>query len=116
MSEKTFEMTMLLDFYGELLTEKQRECMGMHYNEDFSLTEIAEILEITRQGVSDLLTRSRAALTDAEEKIGMVERFSRQRETIAAMSEKLARLVGITSGEARALAGDLRAELETLSI
>ena len=50
--------SMLLDFYGELLTDKQRECLDLHYNEDLSLSEIAEQLGISRQGVWDNIRRA----------------------------------------------------------
>ena len=49
---------MLLDFYGELLTDKQRECFDLHYNEDLSLAEIAEQLGVSRQGVWDNIRRA----------------------------------------------------------
>ena len=58
MAENRRTQSMLLDFYGELLTDKQRECFDLHYNEDLSLSEIAEQLGISRQGVWDNIRRA----------------------------------------------------------
>lgn len=116
MNDKTFEMTMLLDFYGELLTEKQRECMNLHYNEDLSLAEIAELSGITRQGVRDLIVRAGASLTSAEEKIGLIARFSQQREQRSEMLKKLTELEELTTGRARELVDCLKNELEAINL
>ena len=89
MADKTLTMTMQLDFYGELLTEKQRSCFNMHYNEDLSLSEIAEVMNISRQGAHDLIARAEATLIETEEKIGMVGRFSEQRELFDKMALEL---------------------------
>ena len=75
MKGKPLEMSLLFDFYGETLTEKQRELFDLSYNEDLSLAEIAEHAGITRQGVRDVLVRSEAYLTELEEKTGIVARF-----------------------------------------
>ena len=75
MKNKAFRMTMLFDFYGDLLTERQKEFFDLYYNEDLSLAEIAENAGITRQGVRDVLVRSEAILTEMEEKTGIVARF-----------------------------------------
>ena len=75
MNDKAFHMTMLFDFYGDLLTDRQKEFFDLYYNEDLSLAEIAENAGITRQGVRDVLVRSEAYLTELEEKTGIVARF-----------------------------------------
>ena len=75
MDDKTLEMTMLLDFFGELLTEKQREYFDLYYNEDLSLSEIAGNVGITRQGVRDSIKRAEATLLDMEDKLGLAKRF-----------------------------------------
>ena len=69
-----FEMVLLLDYYGGMLTEKQRECFDMRYNQDLSLGEIAEIQGVSRQAVFDNLTRTEALLRRMEENIGCVKR------------------------------------------
>ena len=73
------EQSMLLDFYGELLTDKQRECFDLHYNEDLSLSEIAEQLGISRQGVWDNIRRAESAMREIEEKTGLIRRFEDNR-------------------------------------
>ena len=75
MKSKAYRMAMLYDFYGELLTDRQRDFFELHYNEDLSLAEIAEHYDITRQGVHDALTRAEALLTDMEEQTGLVGRY-----------------------------------------
>ena len=114
MKEDTLMMTMLLDFYGELLTEKQRSCYAMHCNEDLSLSEIAEIMNISRQGVRDLIVRAGATLSDTEKKIGIVKKFSEQRAVVDRMSGRLLELRGLTEGRAEELAENLVADLEAL--
>jgi predicted DNA-binding protein YlxM (UPF0122 family) len=74
-SGKDYEIAMLLDFYGELLTEKQRETMDLYYNEDLSLAEIAEPLNISRQGVRDLIKKAEEELFFYEEKLGLAKKF-----------------------------------------
>lgn len=74
-SGKDYEIAMLLDFYGELLTEKQRETMDLYYNEDLSLAEIAEPLNISRQGVRDSIKRGEKQLMELEDTLGLAKRF-----------------------------------------
>ena len=74
MEDSRLMRSMLLDFYGGLLTEKQRECYDLHYNEDLSLSEIAEQSGISRQGVWDNIRRAEAALQELEDKTGLVRR------------------------------------------
>ena len=68
------EMALLFDTYGGMLTDKQRECFDMRYNQDLSLGEIAESLGVSRQAVNDNLTRTEALLRRMEENIGSVKR------------------------------------------
>ncbi len=75
MKNQTFRMTMLYDFYGELLTERQREFYELYYDEDLSLSEIAENYGISRQGVRDVIVRAEAYMTEIEDKTGLVKRF-----------------------------------------
>ncbi len=82
---KDLELSYLLDFYGDVLTEKQREMMEQYYNDDLSLSEIAENFGITRQGVRDAVKHGEASLLDLEQKVGFAARYR-------AVQEKLARL------------------------
>lgn len=68
------EMTLLFDYYGDLLTERQRMCIDLRHNQDLSLAEIAQELKVSRQGVYDNLSRAEALLRNMEEKTGCVRR------------------------------------------
>ncbi len=80
MLEKIEHMIMLKDFYGPLLTEKQQLVMNLHYENDWSLSEIAEHMSITRQAVYDLLKRAESSLEDYEHRLGLVEKFMSARQ------------------------------------
>lgn len=75
MFEKIVEIGMLFDFYGNLLSDKQYQVVDMHYNQDLSLSEIGDELEVSRQGVFDLLKRSEQKLYEYENKLALVKRF-----------------------------------------
>ena len=87
--DKIYEQTLLFDFYGELLTEKQREICRMHLQEDLSLGEISDELGISRQGVSDAVHRSLKTLGSMEQKLHMCERFLKISEYIEQMQQGL---------------------------
>ncbi|MBQ8526001.1 MAG: YlxM family DNA-binding protein [Clostridia bacterium] len=74
---KNLEMSYLMDFYGNLLSDKQREIMQMYYQEDLSLSEIAAEYGITRQGVRDNIVRAEKELTNYENSLGLWKKFSR---------------------------------------
>jgi RNA polymerase sigma factor (sigma-70 family) len=71
--DKNVEIDLLMDFYGNLLTDRQREIMTLYYEDNLSLTEIAEMLGITKQGVSDNIKRAEKALYDTEEKLQLLK-------------------------------------------
>lgn len=83
---------MLLDFYGELLTEKQREAMDLYYNEDLSLAEIAEPLSISRQGVRDSIKRGEKQLMDLEDTLGLAKRFKEIEQDVIDIKEMFGEL------------------------
>ena len=113
MDEALFR-TMLFDFYGELLTDKQREYFDLHYNEDLSLAEIAESEGISRQGVWDIIRRAEDSLRRFESRTGLVARFAEQRRIVGRMDGELAALLPRLDGEARALAENIQRELREL--
>lgn len=78
-------LTLLYDFYGELLTEKQKQVYEMHYQNDLSLSEIAEELSISRQAVRDQLVRTEKILRDYEETLHLISRFQEQRRAVEDM-------------------------------
>lgn len=82
MELSTLEKTLLFDTYGDMLTEKQRRCLDLRYNQDLSLGEIGELEGISRQAVRDNIVRSEAQMREMEEKIGAVRRL-RQLEAAA---------------------------------
>ena len=79
------QLTLLYDFYGELLTEKQKQVYEMHYQNDLSLTEIGEELSISRQAVRDQLKRTEKILQDYEEKLQLISRFQAQQKAVREM-------------------------------
>lgn len=87
MKNQAYRMAMLFDFYGDLLTERQKEFYDLYYNDDLSLAEIAENYDITRQGVRDIIVRAERALEDIEEKTGLIQRYHRTRATTATLKE-----------------------------
>ena len=87
------EMTLLFDYYGELLTDRQKMCVDLRHNQDLSLAEIAQELNVSRQGVYDNLSRAEALLVNMEEKTGCVRRdllCRRSAGKILLAAEKLA--------------------------
>lgn len=89
---KNLDITMLIDIYGEMLTEKQQNFLDYYYNDDLSLSEIAENEGITRQGVRDAIKRAEALLYDMEEKLGHCRRFNFLKESsdeINALADKI---------------------------
>ena len=83
--DEILHLTLLFDFYGELLTEKQKQVFAMHYQDDLSLTEIGEELSVSRQAVRDQLKRTEKILLDYEQKLGLVARFQAQKKEVRQM-------------------------------
>lgn len=114
MSEGRLRQAMLLDFYGELLTEKQRVCFDLHYNEDLSLSEIAEQCGISRQGVWDNIRRAESALEDIEAKTGLVRRFEETRSALEKIREDMKALAAATGGQVREAAARAAEEIDAV--
>jgi len=115
MEDKTLRMTLLFDFFGDLLTEKQREYFDLYYNEDLSLSEIAGNVGITRQGVRDIIVRAEATLLDYEERTGIVARFQ-QRNADIDRAEEIARSISESAkgSDVANMAEELTVILESL--
>lgn len=79
-AKSIYEISVLMDFYGQLLTARQLEILDMHYNSDYSLGEIAEELGISRQGVYDGIKKGKESLMSYEERLGLAARFKTQEE------------------------------------
>ena len=111
--EKIVEHTLLYDFYGELLTEHQKQIYEM-FLDDLSLREIADETGITRQGVHDLIKRCNKILKDYEEKLGLVQKFLTARTKV----DKIRTLIedykesndSVIIDEIRKLSGDILEE------
>lgn len=87
MKSQAYRMAMLYDFYGDLLTPRQKEFYDLYYNDDLSLSEIAENYDITRQGVRDIIVRAERALEDIEEKTGLILRYHRTRVALSSLRD-----------------------------
>ena len=109
---KNLAISLLLDFYGEMLTDKQKDAIILYYNEDLSLAEIAEHCNITRQGVRDSIKRAEMQLLTCESRLGLAKRFRRMENglekitTIAKEIESYATQYGLP-GEISVKAGDI---------
>ncbi|MGI5967913.1 MULTISPECIES: YlxM family DNA-binding protein [Anaerotruncus] len=90
---KNLEISVLLDFYGEMLTEKQRDVVELYYNEDLSLAEIAAHSRITRQGVRDSIKRAEGILLDLEARLGLAKKFRLIQDGLDRIAED-ARFIG----------------------
>lgn len=105
---RSFEACLLLDFYGNLLTERTRGMLELHFDEDISLSEIAEQMDISRQAVHDGVARGLATLEGYERKLGLIGRFRSQRSRL----EEAIGLIGSGRGpEAIAALETLKREL-----
>ena len=119
MKGKPLEMSLLFDFYGETLTEKQRELFDLYYNEDLSLAEIAEHAGITRQGVRDSIKRAEHALREMEDKLGLVARYGGTERCAEELMREVERLRALNadtlhSSEAEEIASRMTSLLDQL--
>ena len=87
MKNQAYRMALLYDFYGDMLTDRQKEFYDLYYNEDLSLAEIAENYGITRQGVREVIVRAEAVLTELEDKTGIIKRFHKMQGQFAQIQE-----------------------------
>ena len=89
MFEKNLKLACLLDFYGEVLSERKQAVLSMYYNDDMSLAEIADEVGISRQGVRDLIKKAEDELLFLEEKLGLFKTFREAQSHLGALSRRL---------------------------
>ena len=109
-----FEMALLLDYYGGMLTDKQRDCFDMRYNQDLSLGEIGEVLGVSRQAVNDNLSRTEALLRRMEENIGCVKRYKLAREALSEIRKAATVLDASSDPAVSALAQQILNAVQTI--
>jgi len=114
MDDDTLLMSMLFDFFGDLLTAKQREYFDLYHNEDLSLSEIAGLAGITRQGVYDIIARAEKTLLELEEKTRIVRRWNETRVGLERAEAVAKDLLECAEGETADLARELVCVLEGL--
>ena len=95
MKQDALQMSLLLDYYGELLSQKQRTCFDLYYNQDLSLSEIAAELGVSRQGVHELLARAEATLGEFGRVTGCIARDRRTAKALEAIADACERLQSI---------------------
>jgi len=108
------ETILLFDYYGRMLTDKQKEYLDLRYNQDLSLGEIAEIMGVSRQAVFDNLTRTEALLRRMEENIGCVKRDIAVRKAVREILEAAAQLDASSDPAAITLARRITAAAQSL--
>ena len=119
MKNQAYRMALLYDFYGDILTDRQKEFYDLYYNEDLSLSEIAEHYGISRQGVRDVIVRAEGTLNELEDKTGIIRRFhvmQDQLKEVQAAVDAIAKRNGEyhQDDEVEALTGRITAILDKL--
>ena len=109
-----WELALLFDHYGGMLTDKQRECFQLRYEQDLSLGEIAESMGVSRQAVNDSLTRTEALLRRMEENIGCVKRDMKTRAAAQKILEAAAVLDASSDPAVLAAVQRIRSAVDTL--
>ena len=99
MIDRMIRVGALLDCYGPLLTKIQREQCELHFNQDYSLAEIADMYNVSRQAVYDAITRAENALEEFEKQLGMIKKASAQLETLTRVAKNLSSSIDALSQE-----------------
>ena len=105
MFEKNLQIGYLLDFYGELLSDRKHSVMEMYYNEDLSLAEIANEIGISRQGVRDIIKKCEEELFFYEEKLGLFNRFKNIEPCVSELKKM---------SESQALSTELQSKIDEI--
>lgn len=114
--EKDLEIALLLDFYGELLSDSRRHAAELYYNEDLSLGEVAEDMGITRQGVRDHIEKAKTQLATYEGKLGLAAKFREIESTMADIVPRLTALYDAAEGEAKTELEEIIEKVKTVTI
>lgn len=109
MFEKNLNISLLLDFYGDILSERQKEILDLYYNDDLSLAEIANNYDISRQGVRSVLKKGENILIEMEEKLHLAERFSSVQEKSSQIALELQEITDYINNE------DISRKIQALS-
>ena len=110
---KNLEISFLLDFYGDVLTERQREVMEQYYNDDLSLAEIADNFGITRQGVRDSIKRGEGIILDLEQKVGFASRYRAVQQGVAQL-ESLARSIRFANSNSYSPSAEIERDVDQM--
>ncbi len=95
--DKNLEISLLFDFYGQMLTDTQQQAVSLYYNDDLSLQETADILGMSRQGVRDALSRAKNCLYTFEENLKLYNRFSKNQQGLESIIEKAKQISALSS-------------------
>lgn len=110
--EKNVQISLLLDFYQKMLTEKQAECIDLYYNDDLSLSELSIHFGITRQGVRDNIKRAESVLFNIEERLGLAARFLKIEEKLSEIDDTIREIE--TSPDAARLPREIRLKINSI--
>ena len=114
--DKHIEISILWQIYGKLLTEKQYKVLNDYYNEDLSLSEIAEINNISRQGVRDIIKKGEAKLFEYEEKLEIMKKTQENEKTLQLIFSQLSKLSEISSDKkAKKILDEVQKELSYIA-
>ena len=92
------QASLLYDFYGQLLSRRQKEVMELYHEENLTLSEIASEFDISRQGVHDALKNAEKSLKGYEEKLGLVEKFEKTSDAISSIDKMIEKLISSLQG------------------
>ena len=113
--DKKVKISILCDLYGKLLTPKQLEFLNDYYNNDLSLSEIAENNEITRQAVRDIIKKGEKKLFEYEEKLAFMKRMLKQNKKIAKILSQITKIEkGYSDKQIAIILEDVKKELDEL--
>ena len=108
------QASLLYDFYGQLLSRRQKEVMELYHEENLSLSEIAAEFDISRQGVHDALKNAERSLNDYEEKLGLVAKFQKSSRAIKEIDDIIENVIGKLQADADSGSADAVKNLQKI--